>query len=843
MAQSTPVESVSHYQIPSGPLAPALNQFAATAGIYLSSSVELTQNKSSMGLHGEYSVAGGLAELLRGTGLQAVPAGGRNYNLRLLAQSQTDPGVRELDGVTVVAMQSLAAESASNYTVSRSSSASKLDLALKETPQSVTVFTEKLMQDMNANNVDEVLNYTPGVTVIENGVPGAGRVQYFSRGFAVNSFQIDGLMVDGAAFGAQNNASNRTAIGFQDAFLYERLDIIRGSTGLTSGQGDPSASLSFIRKRPLPERKIALNLKYGSWDNKRGEFDFSTPMNESGTLRTRLVATRQDGNSYIERVKQRGDAVYGIIEFDPAPSTTISVGGTRLTRHLDGAGPHGISRVTGYWDYNKNPSYNVYNADELGRDFNNATQWSYRDFSYTNLFATLDHTFDNDWQFNASFNRFGAKSDRFYGVMGSQFYLPEYDVASYVFHREKYENRNYSYDVSLKGNFQLLGRQHDFVVGANQTRSNRTGHSFRQSPGPGWPTLPDIDDPQYDYYWKTGQWIRPSQWNNGDIGLPPIPESAQKAFGFTDWNTPGFTGTSKKNQKGVYASLRLRPLERLQVILGGRWGKGEEGYAQPSSFLPYGGLIYELTPSINVYGGYARVEKPNEPASGRPVTLEGDWLKPLKANTIEAGIKAGLFDNSLNLAATYFTMTQDNFPIQTEKWVEDPDYPGNYGRAWTGVDGYRIYGVELSAAGQITPNWSVMTGYVWQRQRIPFDINNPPDGVQIDEFDESFFFPKNAVKLFTTYDFLERYTVGGGVTWHSGGLTSIRANSPDAGRRGFLSQGSYAIYNLMARYRFSDHVTLGVNVNNVFDKWYFTNSSTGNYGPPRNVTASLSLAF
>ncbi|MGO3743199.1 TonB-dependent siderophore receptor [Kerstersia sp.] len=840
-AQNAPQAAARSYQIAAGPLGAALNQFAAVSGIFLSGAADLTAGKQTAGLQGNHSVSAGLARLLQGTGLEAQAEGGNRYSLRRIGQPQASAdSVTELSGITVEAALTPADESATNYTVSRSSSASKLNLALKETPQTITVFTEKLMEDLNATTVNEVMTYAPGVTVLENGVPGAGRVQYFSRGFAINSFQIDGLMTDGAAFGAQNNASNRTAIGFQDTFLYERIDIIRGSSGLTTGQGDPSASLSLVRKRPLAERQIQANLKYGSWDNKRGEFDLSTPINESGSWRTRIVATGERGHSYMDRVKHHGHALYAISELDVTASTRISVGATQLKRRLDGAGPHGLVRATNYGDPTKTPSGNVYHSD-LGRSYNNATQWSYRDFYYSNTFATLNHVFANDWEIVGSYNHFSAKSDRFYGVMGSQFYLPEYDVASYVWGREKYENATKAYDVYLKGDFGLLGRRHDFVAGYNQTESRRHEHGYLTSPGPVWPTLPDVDDPRYAQYWNSGQWIRPSAWNDGDVGLPPIDARYQK-YGYSWEHSNGYYQSEHK-QNGIYASLRLRPLEHLQVIVGGRYGKGERMQDQKThtTFSPYAGLIYELTPSMNAYAGYARVEKPNVATTSNPVDINGVWLKPLRANTIETGIKAGFFEDRLNLAATYFTMTQDNFPIATDKWVTNPDVIGYVDRAYEGVDGYRIYGVELSLSGQVTPHWQIMAGYVNQHQKVPFDVNNPPYGVAVEDFAEQFFFPKNQFKLFTTYDFLERFTVGGGVTWQSGSLTS----NFEASDKGMVPvyQGSYALWNLMARWRLNPNATLGLNVNNVFDKVYFTNASGANFGTPRNVTASISLSF
>lgn len=853
----------NHYSIPAGSLTQVLSRFAGEAGVSLSFAPELTADQHSNGLQGPYTVQQGFAQLLRHTNLEVQPQSATEYTLRPRPASQAQPtrdhssNANTLPEVTIITSLEApqAVESATQYTVSQSSSAAKLDLLVKETPQTITTFTEKLVQDLNATTVNEVLAYTPGVTVVENGVPGAGRVQYFSRGFAINSFQIDGVMTDGAAFGAQNNNSNRTAVGFQDSFLYERMDVVRGSTGLTTGQGDPSASLSFVRKRPLQDRQLLVNLKYGSWANKRAEIDFSTPLNDRKSWRARVVATKDDANSYMDRVGTSGHALYAITELDVTPQTRVTLGGTKTRRNIDGAGPHGVVRTNYSYAYETR-------TDIGGRSFNNATQWSYRDFDYSNIFVNADHMFNNGWQVIGHYNRFTAESDRLYGVIGTTFYSPEQNVASYIWAREQYKNKNTAYDVYLKGHFDLLGRQHDFIIGANQTKSTRTTYSWPFSlTSPVRPNSDyDIDDPRNDFYWRTSQWVRLSEWNSGDIGLPP-PRYESTNW---SWTTPFGSSTTKNDQKGIYASTRLRPLPKTQVILGGRYGKGESpgstnctgAYGdgrdcanyRPNTFSPYAGLIYEITPSLNAYLGYARVETPAT-VSGDSNTIDASGrlgIDPIEANTIEAGAKAGLFDNRLNLAATYFTMTQNNYPIQTNHLVEDPVNPGSYEYASIGVDGYRIYGVELSAQGQITPNWQVLAGYVHQRQKVPFDLNDLPMGAgDVDDFTAQFFFPKNAFKLFTSYEFgrNHQYTLGGGLTWQSAGRTSTLYYDQEQQQTTYWWQGSYALYNLMARWRIHKQATLGVNINNVFDKTYFSSSSRGNYGAPRSFTLSLNMKF
>lgn len=83
-------------------------------------------------------------------------------------------------------------QSGDNYTVKGSTSAAKLDLKLKETPQSISVFTQQQMQDQNLQNLNDILEETPGITVINDSIPGVSDAEYYSRGFPVNNYQLDG---------------------------------------------------------------------------------------------------------------------------------------------------------------------------------------------------------------------------------------------------------------------------------------------------------------------------------------------------------------------------------------------------------------------------------------------------------------------------------------------------------------------------------------------------------------------------------------------------------------------------------------------------------------------------
>jgi outer membrane receptor for ferric coprogen and ferric-rhodotorulic acid len=113
--------------------------------------------------------------------------------------------------------------------------------------------------------------------------------------------------------------------------------------------------------------------------------------------------------------------------------------------------------------------------------------------------------------------------------------------------------------------------------------------------------------------------------------------------------------------------------------------------------------------------------------------------------------------------------------------------------------------------------------------------------------------PEQVVRVFSTYRLsgaLEKLTVGGGVNWQSEFFGNVFQPNPDDpvnfGQSSTITQQSYALVDVMARYRFNDHLSTTLNVKNLFDQTYYTglgNFGTGFYGEPRNVQLTTRWDF
>lgn len=763
-----------------------------------------------------------------------------------------------LEDSIVYGQKTLQQEAETNYTVSRSSNATKMDLSLKETPQSITVITERQIEEQGLGTIADILDASPGITTNQFGIPGVGAAQYYSRGYQLNNMQIDGMPTTAASIGGI------ALIAGQDTAIYERVDIIRGSTGLTNGIGDPSGSINFVRKRPTMEPQRKAKISYGSWDRQRTEIDISQPFTQSGNIRGRVVAAYGEGHHWIHRVEDRNKLLYGILEADLFDSTTLTLGGTYFKQDANDVAVHG-ARSMGWNTFYAKPF-------EPGRRFNTATDWSYAKQKNWNAFAGLEHRFNDDWKLIANYQYTENTSDRKYGILGADYYAPSQNRISMTYNRLAPESELHNLDLFVLGKYEWFGRDAQLAVGFNGYKGEQYAPGFR--------TVTNRHNPPY---------ISLDEWNNGNR---PI----QSQFPFYSENSPFYYPMygihayrqTEERQYGTFISTKFSPIERLSVILGARFNsykassgasgrdplpappyigpykKGVVSELNKNKIVPYAGIIYDLTPQTSAYLSYTEIFQPHDLTGDGVNDFDGP-LPPKEGNTIELGIKTALYNDSLNLHAAVFRMKEKNvaypymsavsgcYPSYVKRcWPLDENGKAlvfkNVGSGWGWPvhpgDGPEVRGLELSIAGKLTDKWLINAGYTW----LDVEQLNLRTGAQSDAITPDYWFntPKHAFKLFSSYQLTNKLLVGGSFNFkYKTPYTDPSQGSAENIRllMKHLSQSSYSVVDLTARYKVSDNMTLGVNAGNVFDRVYKVNNRGSFYGTPRNFAASLTATF
>ena len=708
--------------------------------------------------------------------------------------SARDDGVLQL-GATTISGQALGAttEGTHSYTTGSTSTATGLPLSIRETPQSVTVITRQQMDDRGVQSIGDALRNTPGISTQKYD---SDRTEFSARGFAITNFQYDGVNIpyDGVYGENPNNGD--------DASSLDRIEIVKGATGLMTGSGDPSATVNLIRKKPTKEFKASISGTVGYWDAYRSVGDISGSLNDSGSVRGRFVGAYSDKNSYQDHYSQKKDLFYGILEADLTPDTLLTFGVDKSSTT-----PRGSS-------WTGNP---VYFSDggrtDFPRHFNPGADWSRRDFDDITYFASLEQALANDWKFKASIDQKTTDHDtRLASASGGN---PDRTTGEGMFlywgRWEGHRVQNTA-DVNVTGPFTLGGREHELVAGFMASHSRQTGATYDTS------AFELVPGSIYDW--------------NGNLPEQNFPKNGKYE--------------RTQSQNGLYLATRLHATDDLSIILGSRLstfkynedysyypGAGLDdthaSYKEHGVVTPYAGVVYDLDDTYSAYASYTSIYQPQTYKDAN-----GSTLAPVEGASYEAGLKAAYFDGRLNASLAFFRIEQDNLAesIGTNPVTNEGIYKA--------IDGATTKGVELELAGEAAEGWNLSAGYTYARTR-------DADEQRIFGFPLATSKPEHVVRTFTTYRLpgaLDQVTIGGGISWQSAFYGKIY--SPTTGGDTRIKQGGYTLVDLMSRYQFNENLSFTVNANNVFDKRYLTglgNFDTTYYGEPRNVMLTTKWDF
>ncbi len=757
------------FDIPAQPLASALDQFARQAGLQLVFAPSIAADRQAPALRGEQDVRQALDALLQGSGLSGRVGEGT------LTVQPIAAGQRTLSEVTVRSNQlGEITEKSGSYTPGAIATATRLVLTPRETPQSVSVITRQKMDDFNLTNIDQVMEQTTGVSIVTYD---SERTEYFSRGFAIQNFQYDGIpMRRDSSYSAGNTLT--------DMAIYDRVEVLRGATGLLTGSGDPSATINLIRKKPSRAFEGHVTASAGSWSNYRGEVDIGGALNKSGSIRARGVATYQDRHSHLDRYQRQTGVLYGIIEADLTPSTLLTLGADRQDNRPTASTWGGIPLFDANGHFNRMP-----------RSFNNGADWSHWDQYTRTTFATLEHQFDSGWVAKLQLNHQINGYDAALGAAAGGYPDPVTGGGVSLW-RGKYVGRTTSNagDLYASGPFSLLGREHELVVGGSlaKRRWKNTGYN-----------VSDHSDGAVGNYYR---------WNG---------DSPQPYWG----SKPGWADDETTHENGVYTAARWNLRDDLKLITGGRISNYKNRVQQQDEknvFTPYLGAVYDIDKHYSVYGSYSGIFRPqsNQDEQGRT-------LDPLEGKNYELGVKASFLDGRLNASAAVFQMVQDNYAVASGGKTPS----GN--DAYRAIQGVKTKGWEAEISGQITPAWQVQAGYSHNVSRR--------DGERV-----STLTPSNQVNLYSTHklsDGLAGLTLGGGARWQDKTWGDVGLL---AGGTTVHTVKSYWVLDAMARYEFSKQLSATLNIKNLLDKKYYTIFNwygTYTWGEPRSVNVAVTYKF
>ena len=696
-----------------------------------------------------------------------------------------------MPAVTVTGQSTATTEGTQSYTAGETRSATRMDLSLRETPQSVSVITRQLLDDLGAVRLDQALAQTTGIQVGQNDTE---RTRFYARGFGINNLQIDGMARGGNA-------------PLQDTILYDRIEVVRGATGLMGGTGDPSATINMIRKRPTKEFQASAGLIMGRWDDQRFEADLSTPLNAEGSVRARTALAWQKRDSYLDMYHERKTVGMLILEADLRPGTLLTAGVDFQDNTPTGATWGAVP----YW-----------NADgslaNLPRNTSLTTPWSTWANKQHTVFTSLDQRLPGNWNMHLGYARTESTNRTTVAYAGAGYPDPATGKGMRLWTGAWGAGKSTgdNFDVYASGPFTLLGRQHTTIVGWNG--GNQRARSLGGKAEINYPNIVP------DYRSWTGNIPRPVFHPDGS-------------------HTETVTRLA-----GGYVATRLSLADPLHVIIGARsstYRTDTRSYDKRGAYTGSGGLVEtrnEVTPYVGAvfdinkqYSAYASFTQLFNPQSSKD--RNNQFLAPETGDNAELGVKGEFYEGKLNASAALFHTKKKNM-AELDRTVPPgfllPD--GSQAMVANGT-GVTAKGVEFDISGQLSRGWEASGGYTYLH------------AAEADGRRAATTQPRHLLRLATSYRFdgrLAGLKAGASMTAQSATYSASWYGRPPSGEMTNIPQAAYALVNAMASYAINRHASVQLNVNNLLDKKYYR--TVGFYdsvfwGEPRNVSLAVRTAF
>ncbi|WP_205548303.1 TonB-dependent siderophore receptor [Pseudomonas carnis] len=543
------------------------------------------------------------------------------------------------------------------YHATRSASATRTDTAIHETPQSISVVSKDVVEDLGATRLQDALDYAGGVGRANN-FGGQGLTTFTVRGFTTGEFYRNGFPI------------NRGYPNMPDANTIERLEVLRGPATMLYGRGDPSGTFNVVSKQPLAERTVTLGSQLNDQGMKRGTLDASGPLDEEGRLAYRLNVVGEGGDTFRDHVETERYGVTPVITWQATDDTKVTFEGDFMRNN------HPLDRgLTRFPNQRGTPSRDTFWGDKDAGKLHNDNNMAQLRF---------EHALSDNWTLGGGFQWLdGSLKGNAIEANGPGSLGADGRTLQRNFNYRKLEWTDKDYQLNLTGHFSTGGFDHTLLTGIEYEDYDYKSIIQRSSAAAG--TYPiDIFDPVY------GQ---------------PRPALTR-------------TPTHDKENLKTYAAFiqdQVALTESLKVLAGARFERFEHDYqnyvgkswqAADNAVTPRVGVIYDLTDTVAVYADAARSFKPNTGAS-----REGGGFAPEKGKSYEMGIKWEALDRQLSVDAAIYQVEKKN--VLTTDPV-DNTFSVAAGQV-------RSRGFDLNVAGNLTPEWRVIGGYAYVDAEVTRD--------------------------------------------------------------------------------------------------------------------------
>ncbi|UPL04648.1 putative TonB-dependent ferric siderophore receptor [Pseudomonas sp. IsoF] len=545
------------------------------------------------------------------------------------------------------------------YQVREASVAGLQAAPLLDTPASVSVFSQQLLEDRQVRKLSEVLQ--SDASVGESYAPIGYYENFNVRGFALNaasSYRINGQTLAGEQNVALENK--------------QQVELLKGLSGLLSGVSEPGGLINYVTKRAEDVRSVTVST------NEQGERYLATDLGgwfgSERQFGLRANLAHEDIRSYVDHADGKRDFASLAFDWQINPDATLQ---------LDAEYQHREQRSV--------PGYQLLGGTQVPHGIDPDDRLAYQQWAKPvqndslNLGGRFEYRFSETWTGTLSASRSKVVIDDYsafaWGSSEGAFFASNGDYDIYDYRSPDDTRRTDEAQATLNGRFDALGVGHDLTVGSSAQR--RT-----------------VD--QRPYY---NEWLGTGNIYTGAPALAP----SDKPIGSSERRLDS-------RQYGLFVNDRISFNEQWQTVIGARevrldektWDEtGVAGrHTRQYQLLPNAALIYKPSPDTTLYASYSKGLSAGGTAPWF-ASNAAEILAPTLSRQLELGIKRDWQGLSFTAAL---------FQIRQAYQYARPDGEGNFTYVQQGQQ--KNTGLELGASGWVTSNLQVQASAAAIRARV-----------------------------------------------------------------------------------------------------------------------------
>jgi iron complex outermembrane receptor protein len=657
-----------------------------------------------------------------------------------------------------------------------------------ETPQAEQSIDAETLRASGAVNLSQALDLSASVARQNN------------FGGLWNAFALRGFVGD------ENLPSNYLVNGFnagrgfggpRDLSGIESVEVLKGPRAALFGRGEPGGTVNLVTKRPTFKTAGELSLSAGSFETYRADADWTTPLSDA--VAVRLVGFAEDAGSFRDTVETRKYGMSPSLAWRISPQSRL-VYELELS-HQEIPFDRGVLAINGELGrippsrFLGEPGDGPLKADVQGHQFE------------------FQHDFSKDWSALVGFTMRKTSLEGFSTEAELAANRQRLLVDGRTLTRQRrFRDYDASYQVirgEINGRFQLAGLQHRLIFGVDADRFEND-QVFLRARAPTLASNPtaaqqqaiDIFNPVYGSY------------------TLPTP-------------TPLTNRVETQKSVGVFAQDQINLSERLQLRLGARFddyrqtllnrANNQTSSQKEARTSPQLGVVYRAGDALSLYATYGENFRPLSGADA-----QGNGFEPNQSTSVEAGAKFSL--GGIDGTVAVFQVKQKNILVAADASAATQ----------LAIGKARSQGLEIDLQGEITKDLSLWASYAYVDAKTSNTFNDPNFGVAVPAGSRLLNVPKHTLSL----QLVNSMAVAGRGLQFGGGLLYVGQRSGEFTTNFKLP--AYTVARAFAAYGLTKSTTLRLDVDNLFNETYYTNSFSALWvqpGTPRSARVSAAFKF